>query len=78
MQGVVVAFQYSAILDDRTRANHAEMDGRIYLINDPIWDTWTPPNGFNCRCVLIPITKYEQFEVSDPPPADCLPDEGFK
>ena len=78
MAGLIVAYQYSAVLDDRVRPSHEAMDGRIFLINDPIWKTWTPLNGFNCRCVLIPITKYEEFEVSDYPPADVKPDEGFK
>lgn len=78
MDGFVVAFQYSAILDDRTRPSHAAMDGRIYLINDPIWKLWTPPNGFNCRCMKIPVTKYEKFTVSEPPPASVQPDAGFK
>ncbi len=44
----VPAYQYSAILDNRTRETHAFMDGRIYLRDDPIWDEWTPANGFNC------------------------------
>jgi SPP1 gp7 family putative phage head morphogenesis protein len=78
MRDFVVAFQYSAVLDDRVRSNHETMDGRIYLATDPIWKTWTPPNGFNCRCMKIPITKYEKFTVSPPPPASVQPDQGFK
>lgn len=78
MRDFVVAFQYSAILDDRARPSHAAMDGRIYLTSDPIWKIWTPPNGFNCRCMKIPITKYEKFTVSEPPPASVQPDAGFK
>lgn len=78
MREFVVAFQYSAVLDDRVRPAHAAMDGRIYLATDPIWKIWTPPNGFSCRCMKIPITKYEKFTVSAPPPASVQPDAGFK
>lgn len=78
MREFVVAFQYSAILDDRARPNHAAMDGRIYLATDPVWKRWTPPNGHSCRCMKIPITKYEKFTVSAPPPASVQPDAGFK
>lgn len=76
MQDLVVAFQYSAILDDRVRPNHEKMDGRIYAASDPIWKTWTPPNGFNCRCVKVPLTKYDKFKLSAP--ISVRPDEGFK
>ncbi len=78
LDGFVVAFQYSAILDDRVRPSHAEMDGRCYPAEASMWDEATPPNGFNCRCTLIPITKMEKYEPSDESlPAD-FPDEGFK
>jgi SPP1 gp7 family putative phage head morphogenesis protein len=79
----VKGLEYSAILDDRVRDDHAAMDGRQYAIDDAIWDRWTPPNGFNCRCVLIPVTLADipedgKFTPSKPPPASVQPDAGFK
>lgn len=77
----VKGLMYSAVLDDddRTREDHAAMDGRQYAIDDPIWDKWTPPNGFNCRCVLIPVTLADgDFKPSRQPPASVQPDPGFK
>ena len=71
----VPAYQYSAILDSRTRDDHAAMDLKIYLKDDPIWDRWTPPNGFNCRCILVPVLKEEEFSVDKKIKAD--PDKGF-
>lgn len=57
--GVVAAYQFSAILDDRTSEICAGLDGKIFEAgNAPV-----PPMHFNCRSVLIPITKYEEFEV---------------
>lgn len=76
VRGVIAALQYSAILDDRVRPNHAAMDESVYPLESPVWDEWTPPNGFNCRCILVPITIFEEYEASDAPKVH--PDEGFK
>jgi SPP1 gp7 family putative phage head morphogenesis protein len=57
--GVVAAYQYSAILDDRTSEICAGLDGKIFAAGtEPI-----PPLHFNCRSLLIPITKYEEWEA---------------
>ncbi len=59
--GVVAAYQYSAIMDDVTSDICAELDGKIFAEGDqPI-----PPMHFNCRSTLVPITKYEDFKVSE-------------
>lgn len=59
--GVVTAYQYSAILDDRTSAFCRGVHGKIFKSGtEPI-----PPNHFNCRSVLIPITKFEEFKPSE-------------
>ena len=71
----VPAYQYSAILDSRTRETHAFMDGRVYLRDDPIWNEWTPANGFSCRCMIIPVTSNIPFTVSRPTKVE--PDPGF-
>lgn len=55
--GVVTGYQYSAILDDVTSEICRELDGKVFEAGDqPV-----PPMHFNCRSVLIPITKYEDF-----------------
>ncbi len=51
--------QYLAIDDDRVRPEHLAMNGRIFPIDSPVWDEWTPPNGFNCRCSTRPISQAE-------------------
>lgn len=59
--GVVAAYQYSAILDDRTTPICAGLHGKIFKNGDePI-----PPMHFNCRSLLVPITKYEAFEADE-------------
>lgn len=59
--GVISGYQYSAILDDRTSDICRGLHGKKFKAGtEPI-----PPMHFNCRSVLIPITKYEEFEPSE-------------
>ena len=50
MRGLIPAFEYVAILDPVTRPEHAAMHGFIGERTHPVWSTWWPPNGYNCRC----------------------------
>lgn len=49
--------EYHAVMDSRTRPSHAALNGRIYPVDDPFWNTFYPPNGFNCRCTVIQHSK---------------------
>lgn len=48
---------YSAINDRRTRPSHDAMDGHIAPVDDPIWQRWTAPNGYRCRCSNISLSE---------------------
>ena len=52
--------QYTAVMDNRTRPRHRELHALIYHIDDPFWDYFYPPNGFNCRCT---VTAYSQRDM---------------
>ncbi|MDN3515355.1 MAG: phage minor head protein [Candidatus Brocadia sp.] len=41
-------WQYSAVNDSRTRPTHWAMNGKVFPADHPFWDTWYPPNGYNC------------------------------
>lgn len=56
LDGFVEALEYSAILDSRTTDICTHLDGRVYEADDPVWNANRPPNHFNCRSVLVPVT----------------------
>ena len=57
--GIVAAYQFSAILDDVT----SEICGNLNGLTFPAGESPIPPLHFNCRSVLIPITKFEDWSA---------------
>lgn len=55
IQEILWGYEYSAVMDDRTRPEHAALDGMRAPKDDPIWKKIWPPNGFACRCSTIEI-----------------------
>jgi len=56
----VVPYQmYDAFLDAVTRPNHRALDGAIAPAEWDGWNFYGPPNGFNCRCNLVSLTRRE-------------------
>lgn len=58
---IVVAYQWSAILDTRTSYTCRELDGKIFDISE-YTNIVKPPAHFNCRSLLVPITKFEHYK----------------
>lgn len=56
---VIPAFRFSAVRDADVRDNHAAAHGLVAGVDDPIWDRFSPPLGFNCRCDLVMVDRYE-------------------
>ena len=54
-------FQYSDAGDSRVRPEHKRMDGVRYPKTHKFWVKYAPPNGWNCRCGIIPIYKGERL-----------------
>lgn len=71
---------YDAVNDSRTRPDHLAQDGKIYRLDHPFWRTWTPPNGYRCRCTFRTLSQEDVDAMGgakkDLP--DDSPDEGFK
>jgi len=72
---IVEAYQWSAIMDERTSEICAELDGKIFEIGS-YTDQVTPPAHFNCRSVLVPITKFEEYKTSPEIPIDEIREMG--
>lgn len=56
---VIVAAQYSAILDDVVCELCEELDGMILDINNPDYIRFTPPIHARCRCLWVYIDERE-------------------
>jgi len=54
---------YDAVLDDRTREDHAAWDGILLRWDDPWWQTHYPPNGWNCRCSVTQLDADQAREL---------------
>ncbi|OPZ66725.1 MAG: Phage Mu protein F like protein [Candidatus Aerophobetes bacterium ADurb.Bin490] len=55
----VIGFLYSAVMDDRTTDICRKLDGQTRAIDDLTSAKFDPPNHFNCRSILIPISAAE-------------------
>lgn len=61
----VRAVQYSAVLDRRTTTLCKRLHGKIMDINNGLINVYLPPNHFNCRSIIIPVTRYDSWKESD-------------
>ena len=57
--GFIVGFEFSATKDGSVRNNHKLADGLRAPADHEAWDFFTPPLGYNCRCVIRQITRPE-------------------
>jgi len=72
---VMPYLMYDAVNDNRTRPKHAAMDGKVYPVDSPFWDTNYPPNGFGCRCSAISLSPEQvaAMGLSVTPPGTSHP-----
>lgn len=47
---------YSAVGDERTRPEHAKLDGIVKRADSEFWDKYTGPWAYGCRCSVIPLS----------------------
>ena len=78
----VIAYEYSAILDSRTTqiCSHLDADNRgnhsIEWYNQN--PSFRPPNHYNCRSLLIPVTEDDDDAYVEGGEPSMNPQEGFK
>lgn len=63
LQYVLPAFLFNNPKDRSSRGNHAACDGIIAAHDSPIWKTLTPPLGYNCRCTLLSVDRYDLIKM---------------
>jgi SPP1 gp7 family putative phage head morphogenesis protein len=44
---------YHTVGDARVRPTHAALDDIARPVGDKFWDSYMPPNGWNCRCTVL-------------------------
>jgi SPP1 gp7 family putative phage head morphogenesis protein len=77
----VVALRYSAVLDQHTTDICQGLHELVYRTDNELWNVYRPPNHFNCRSVLVPVTVIDvedglwDGQESEPPSVE--PQEGF-
>ena len=54
--------QYICVADERTRLNHLAYSEQVFKMDDPIVNVIFPPNGYQCRCSWIWLSK-SQMEI---------------
>ncbi len=57
--------QYRTANDGKVREEHAVLHNTTLPISDPFWDSYYPPNGWNCRCSVVQVRK-DKYPTSDP------------
>lgn len=56
--------QYRTADDEKVRAEHRVLNGITLPVGDPFWQSFLPPNGWNCRCNVVQVTK-SKYRKSD-------------
>lgn len=56
--------QYRTANDDRVRDSHEALNEITLPPSDAFWNSYYPPNGWNCRCVAVEVLK-DKYPESD-------------
>ncbi|MEG1464785.1 MAG: phage minor head protein, partial [Mucinivorans sp.] len=52
-------WEYKTVGDAQVRPEHAELDGVVLPMSDAAWSKIYPPNGWRCRCYVVPRMRHE-------------------
>ena len=58
-------WQYKTVGDEKVREEHAALNGLILRHDDPLWDRIYPPNGWHCRCSVVPKMQHEVDGITE-------------
>lgn len=57
VQAVRPYLRYVSALLPTTRPSHREKHGLVFRADDEFWNSWYPPNGFNCYCTVQTVSE---------------------
>jgi SPP1 gp7 family putative phage head morphogenesis protein len=55
LQDIIWGYEFVAIMDDRTTLVCQQCNGLVREKSDPVWQTYWPPNHFQCRSAVIEV-----------------------
>lgn len=72
--------RYDAVMDGRTRPEHARLNGIELPKSDRLWSVIAPQNSWNCRCrlLVVPNGKPSKLSTKDRNAYKKLVDKDFK
>lgn len=59
IKALMPAFVFDSVSDSDCRPNHRAADGMILRVDNVAWNKLAPPLGYNCRCQVRHLSKYE-------------------
>jgi SPP1 gp7 family putative phage head morphogenesis protein len=62
----VWGYEYRTKHDKRVRPDHEALEGVRYPKRHPFWKRYAPPNGWNCRCVIVPVYRWSRKARTKP------------
>ena len=77
IQEILWGYQYSAVMDDRTSDLCSRLDQLVRPKDDPVWQTLTPPNHYNCRSDLLEVFHGDSLAIQTDIP-DVEVDPAFR
>ena len=69
--------QYRTQHDDKVRPEHASLDRVTLPSSDSFWESYYPPNGWNCRCTVVQVLK-RKYEPTPHDEAMSLGEEALQ
>lgn len=74
LKGFIQAYEYSSILDENTSQLCESLNGKIRAD----WGELTPPNHYQCRSILVPVTSVDDWDQKESNiPSSLKPMDGF-
>lgn len=73
-KSVLPYLKYITAQDGRVRPEHAALNGITRKVDDPFWDKFMPPNGWNCRCDVQQLSEGTETDLTNFKTPDSIPD----